>query len=313
MANVRDSERNELLNTERVVSTPSEADCKKGAYKHRALRWFQNIVNVTRGLILMRSRAFLASALTTTITAGCVSVGSRTEHTDPMVEADDNPRDRAKYLEFHRDSADLATLGVDPQVDPLPRNLAISISHPEDTELQSLTQRFAAPDGDGPPPRLSLQGPFEGDHRPHPSVSLFQEGMAAVVEVHRFGEIADETVFIFLTVTRWPESARRLVVDSTVELVEMGTFDHTHVLDGELEFEFSAETEASDGTTDTPDSSEWGRQTPVSAKGQSQLVVRTCQSATGCTRAGTSIFGWSSVLRTPERVVSSTKTGRFCR
>jgi hypothetical protein len=171
-----------------------------------------------------------------------------------VVETDDNPREKAKYLEFHGDGTDLATVGVDPNVDPLPRHLAISISHPEDTELQSLRQRFVAPDGDGLPPQLSLRGPFEGDHRPHPSVSLFQEEAAAVVEVHRFGELADETVFIVLTVTRWPESARRLVVDSTVELVETGALDHTHVLDGKLKFVFSAETEASDGAADTPDS-----------------------------------------------------------
>jgi hypothetical protein len=171
-----------------------------------------------------------------------------------LIENDNNPRDNAKYLKYRRDDAELASVGVDPEPNALPRDLAISISHSEDTELQSLTQRFAAPDGDGTPPQLSLQGPFEGDYRPHPSVSLFQEGIAAVVEVHRFGELADETAFISLAVTRWPESARRLVVDSTVELVERGPFDRTHVLNGELEFEFAAETEAGNGTTDTPDS-----------------------------------------------------------
>lgn len=193
----------------------------------------------------MCRRAFLASALTatSTITAGCSAVGSQTEHTDPTVVTDDDPHDKEKYLEFHSDGTALATVGVDPNVDPLPRHLAISISHPEDTQLQSLTQRFVVLDGDGSPPELALQGPFEGDYRPHPSVSLFQDGRAAVVEVHRFGELANETVFITLTVTQWPDSARRLVVDSTVELVRMGAPNHTHVLDGELEFEFLAETE----------------------------------------------------------------------
>ncbi|WP_439028701.1 hypothetical protein [Haloarchaeobius sp. DT45] len=205
----------------------------------------------------MRRRAFLASALTATSTtiAGCGSVGSRTEHTDPTVKTDTNPRDNAKYLEFHDDGADLAIVGVDPTMETPPRKIAISISHPDDTELQSLTQRFVAPGGDGPLPQFSFQGPFQGDHRPHPSVSLFQEGKAAVLEVHRFGELADETVFMFLTVTRWPESARRLVVDSTVELVETGAVDHTHVLDGELEFESAIETDAGDGTTDSAESS----------------------------------------------------------
>lgn len=194
----------------------------------------------------MRRRAFLASALTATSTtiAGCGSNESRTEHTNPTLKTDD--QDEAKYLEFHGDGTNLATVGVDPNVDPLPRTLAISISHPEDTELQSLTQRFAAPDSDERPPELALQGPFEGDHRPHPSVSLYEEKNAAVLEVHRFGEIADETVFIYLPVTRWPESARRLVVESTVELIETGGADHIHVLDGELEFEFSADTGATD-------------------------------------------------------------------
>jgi hypothetical protein len=195
---------------------------------------------------LMRRRAFLASALTaaSTVAAGCGAVESRTEHTDPTVMTDDNPRDDAKYLEFRGDGGRLATVGVDPRFAPLPRYFFTSISHPEDTELRSLTQRFVPLGGDGTPPRLSLQGPFMGDHKPYPSVSLFREGKVAVVEVHRFGELADETVFIELPVTRWPESARRLVVQSTVELVEPGLPDRTHVLDGQFEFEFTAESEA---------------------------------------------------------------------
>lgn len=193
----------------------------------------------------MRRRRFLASALTAaSITAaGCSAVGSRTEHTDPTVKADDNPRDNAKYLEFREDGTALATVGVDPRFAPLPDHFHTSISHPEETELRSLTQRFVALGGDGTPPRLSLQGPFMGDHEPHPSVSLFREGRAAVVDVHRFGEIANETVFVDLPVARWPESARRLVVESSVELVEPGLIDRTHVLDGELEFEFATGTE----------------------------------------------------------------------
>ncbi|RDZ63943.1 hypothetical protein C5B90_12600 [Haloferax sp. Atlit-12N] len=205
----------------------------------------------------MRRRVFLASALTaaSTLTAGCSSLAPQTEHTDPVVETDDNPRDRGKYLKFGAgDDGDLATVGVDPTSGPLPRPLAVSISHPEGTELRSLTQRFVAPDGDGSPPKLSLRGPFEGGRKPHPSVSLFRDGTAAVVEVHRFGELADETAFLNLAVTEWPDSARRLVVDSTVELVETGTVEHTHVLDGELAFDFFAETDTDDGPAETPDS-----------------------------------------------------------
>ena len=194
----------------------------------------------------MRRRAFLACALTaaSTTASGCSAVESRTKHTDPTVKPDDNPRDDGKYLEFRDDSSDLATVGVDPRFAPLPDHFHTSISHSGDTELQSLTQRFVAVGGDGTPPELSLQGPFMGDREPHPSVSLFREGTAAVVEVHRFGEIADETVFIDLPVTRWPESARRLVVETTVELVKPGLRDRTHVLDGQLEFELPAETES---------------------------------------------------------------------
>jgi hypothetical protein len=194
----------------------------------------------------MRRRAFLASALTaaSTVAAGCGAVESRTEHTDPIVKPSDNPRDDEKYLEFRGDGGGLATVGVDPRFSPLPNHFFTWISHPEDTELRSLTQRFVPLGGDGTPPRLSLQGPFMGDYKPHPSVSLFREGAAAVVEVHRFGELADETVFIELPVTRWPESARRLVVQSTVELVEPGLPDRTHVLDGQLEFEFTTESDA---------------------------------------------------------------------
>lgn len=196
----------------------------------------------------MRRRAFLASALTavSTTVAGCSAIGSRTEHTDPRVKTDDNPNDDGKYLGFHEDGTDLATVGVDPLFTPSPDHFHTSISHPEGTELRSLTQRFVALGGDGTPPRISLQGPFMGDHEPHPSVSLFREGTAAVVEVHRFGEIADETVFIDLPVTRWPESASRLIVENTVELVEPGITDRTHVLDGQLEFELPAETDANE-------------------------------------------------------------------
>jgi len=193
----------------------------------------------------MRRRAFLASALiAASTTAGCSAVDSRTEHTDPTVKTDDNPRDDGKYLEFRKDGTDLATVGVDPRFAPLPNHFHTSISHPGDTELQSLTQRFVALGGDGTPPQLSLQGPFMGDHEPYPSVSLFREGAAAVVEVHRFGEIANDTVFIDLPVIQWPESGRQVVVESTVKLVKPGLPDRTHVLDGQLEFEVPAETEA---------------------------------------------------------------------
>ena len=194
----------------------------------------------------MRRRAFLACALTaaSTTAAGCSAVELRTKHTDPTVEPDDNPRDDGKYLEFRDDSSDLATVGVDPRFAPLPNHFHTSISHTGDTELQSLTQRFAALGGDGTPPQLSLQGPFMGDREPHPSVSLYAEGTSAVVEVHQFGEIANETVFIDLPVTRWPESAHRLVVETTVELVRPGLRDRTHILVGQLEFSVPAETES---------------------------------------------------------------------
>ncbi|MDZ5811632.1 hypothetical protein U4E84_09785 [Halorubrum sp. AD140] len=194
----------------------------------------------------MRRRALLASALTaaTTVTAGCSAVERRTEHTDPAVKTSDNPRDDEKYLEFLGDGGELAVVGVDPRFAPLAEHFHTWVSHTEDTELQSLTQRFVALDGDGTPPQLSLQGPFMGDSKPHPSVSLFRDGRAAVVKVHRFGELADETVFIDFPVVQWPESARRVVVESTVELVQAGLPDRIHVLDGQLEFD--AETENSE-------------------------------------------------------------------
>lgn len=196
----------------------------------------------------MRRRALLASALTaaSTVTAGCSSVQPRTEYTDPTVNTSDEPQDDEKYLEFHHDGTEIATLGADPNFDPLPNDFFTWISHTEDTELQSLTQRFVASNSDGTPPQLSPQTSSEGDNIPHPSVSLSQDGMAAVMKVDQFGKFADETVFIPLTVTRWPESARRLVVENTVELVERGLPDRTYVLDGQLEFEFTAETEASE-------------------------------------------------------------------
>lgn len=80
--------------------------------------------------------------------------------------------------------------------------------------------------------------------------------MAAVVEVRRFGELAGETVFVSLTVARWPEVARGLIVDSPVELAGVGASDRTHVLEGKLAFECPGEAEATDGTAETSDSSE---------------------------------------------------------
>ncbi|GAA0663352.1 hypothetical protein ACFQDG_16445 [Natronoarchaeum mannanilyticum] len=206
----------------------------------------------------MRRRAFLASALTagTSITAGCGFIESRTEHTDPTVELDDNPQNNTKYLVFRKDGADLATVGVSPPGSSEPSEFGASVSHGVDTELQSLTQRFSTPDSDETPPKIALQGPFMDDYGPPPSVSVFRDNTAAVVKVHRFGGLADETVYINLLVTRWPASAHRLVVESSVELVEPGLTDQTHVLDGQLEFKVTTETEADEPTDDTPNSSE---------------------------------------------------------
>jgi hypothetical protein len=213
-----------------------------------------NVFQTATEPIGMRRRAFLASALTaaSTTVAGCGSADSRTEHTDPAVKHDDH--DAAKYLTFGGDDTELATVGVDPNPRPLPKALFVSISHTEDTRLQSLTQRFTAPDGDGPPPQLAVRDSSESNDVPHPPVSLSQDGAAAVVDVDEFGDLADETVFVPLTVTRWPESARRLVVENTAELVETGGADHTHVLEGRLEFEFATDTQTK--TTATADSSE---------------------------------------------------------
>jgi hypothetical protein len=228
----------------------------------------------------MHRRAFIVSALTaaSTITAGCGSPTEddspsesdfspegdlpsdsntsleddsssegdsfrwRTEHTNPTVQTDDNSQDTAKYLEFNGDSVDLPTVGINPGGDPLPNNFFTTISHSENTELQSLTQRFAVADGDRPSLRLSGQVSFTGKPNPRPSVSLSDDGQAAIVEVHGFGELADETVFMSLPVSQWPASARKLVIRNTVELVKTGSVDQIHILKGQLEFEFTAET-----------------------------------------------------------------------
>jgi hypothetical protein len=188
-------------------------------------------------------RTFLASAATvvSTAAAGCSAIDRRTEHTNPAVETEDQQGDNGKYLSFTEGGDDLATVGVDPKFTPLPNHLHVWIWHREGTRPQSLVQRFAAPDGDGTPPKLALHGPFMGGSEPYPSVSLYEDGAAAVVEVHRFGDLADETVFMNLSVSRWPESARRLVVESTVELTEQGIPDRTHVLDGGVEFTAGSE------------------------------------------------------------------------
>lgn len=227
----------------------------------------------------MRRRAFLASALTvpSTIIAGCGSADSRIEHTNPTVENDE--KDTAKYLKFHRDDAELATVGVDLNLNPMPRTLLVSISHSDDSQLQSLTQRFVTPNSDETPPQLSVSDSAEENDPPHPSVSLFQDGRATIADVDRFGELADETVFIPLTVTRWHESARRLVVESTVELVEEGVTDHTHVLEGQLEFEFSVEIQTKSRSATTLNSS---GKTPNNGPGEEPgLLVRQPSPADG--------------------------------
>ena len=188
----------------------------------------------------MRRRGFLATALTATSTAiaGCGLPDSRTEHTNPTVTHDDH--DNAKYLEFRGDNTEFAIVGVDPNLDATPSGLFVSISHRVDTRLQSLTQRFVTPDSDGAQLRLSVQPPEDGES-PNPPISLSRDDSAAVLVVDEFGALADESVFITLSISHWPESARRLVVENTMELIETEAPDHTHILNGQLEFSVAAD------------------------------------------------------------------------
>ena len=204
----------------------------------------------------MRRRAFFASALTgaCSVFAGCNLAESRTEHTDPTLQVNEGPSgDTEMYLRFHDDGIRLATVGVDPYITSQPSTLGISISHRPDTRLQSLTQRVTAlgtaPDDEDSPVELSPSS----ENPPRVPVSLSRDGTAAIVEVDQFGDLADETVFIPLTVTRWPESGDSLAVESTVELVKTDSPDHTHVLTGCLEFDFTTSaTGSGDGPSDTP-------------------------------------------------------------
>jgi hypothetical protein len=157
------------------------------------------------------------------------------------------------YLRFHDDGTRLAPVGVDPYITSQPSALGISISHRPDTRLQSLTQRVTAlgtaPDDEDSPVELSPSS----ENPPRVPVSLSRDGTAAIVEVDQFGDLADETVFIALTVTQWPESGGSLAVESTVELVRTDSPDHTHVLTGSLEFNFTTPaTGSGDGPSDTP-------------------------------------------------------------
>lgn len=189
----------------------------------------------------MRRRAYLASVLTGTsaVLAGCGSVESRTEHTDPTLKVvNERSQDTDLFLEFHDDGTELATVGVDPSIESVPSGFLMEISHRRDTRLQSLTQRVTAPDGDGASVELALPDSPDDTFGTPPPVSLSQDGTAAVVEVDQFGDLADETVFITLDVARWPESYHGLAVESTVELVETDSPDHTHVLSGRIEFDY---------------------------------------------------------------------------
>lgn len=196
----------------------------------------------------MRRRTFLATGLTVASTgiAGCSLSDSRTEHTNPTVTHDDH--DNAKYLDFRSDDTEFAIVGVEPNLAATPSSLFVSISHRVDTRLQSLTQRFVTPDSTEAQLRLSVHPPEDGES-PNPPISLSQEEGAAVLEADEFGALADESVFMTLTVTHWPESARRLVVENTLELTETEAPDHTHVLDGNLEFTVDADTGANGSTT----------------------------------------------------------------
>ena len=209
----------------------------------------------------MNRRGFLASALTgaCSVFAGCNVAESRTEHTDPTLQVNEGPSsegptgDTEMYLRFDDGGTKLATVGVDPHITSQPSALRISISHRPDTRLQLLTQRVTAlntvPDGAESPVELSPSS----ENPPRVPVSLSRDGTAAIVEVDQFGDLADETVSIPLTVTRWPESGDSLAVESTVELVKTDSPDHTHVLTGSLEFNFTTlGTGSGDGPSDTP-------------------------------------------------------------
>jgi hypothetical protein len=191
----------------------------------------------------MRRRALLATALTATspVIAGCGSSDSRTEHTNPMITQQDN--DNAKFLEFRGDSMEFATVYVDPNVEHTPNTLFVAISHPKDTRLQSLTQRFVTPDSDGTGTQLylSVQPPEEGEDSPNPPTSLSRDDSVVILEIDEFGPLADESVFIPLTIDYWPESASKLVIKNTVELIETEAPDHTHVLNGQLDFSITAD------------------------------------------------------------------------
>lgn len=218
----------------------------------------------------MHHRAYLLSALTaaSTITAGCGSpagdnapsgdnissgdgsslesspTGSRIEHTEPTtVGNNDGRRDIEKYLQFHGDRINLPTVGVDPGGSFPPSSLLTTVSHSENTELRSLTQRYAPSNADGTPLRLSDQVSFTGEPDARPAVSVSNNGQTAIVEIQQFGELANETVFLSLPVTRWPEAAHRLVVSTTVELAEASALNQRHVFKGRLEFEFTGKTE----------------------------------------------------------------------
>lgn len=203
---------------------------------------------MANGGLYMRRRALLATALTasSTVLAGCGSTDSRTEHTNPTVTHED--QDTAKYLEFRADSTELATVGVDSNLEYTPNTLFVSISHRVDTRLQSLTQRFATPDSDGTQLRLSVQPPAESTDSPNPPTSLSRDDSAVVLEVDEFGALADESVFIPLTIDHWPESASQLGIETTVELTETEAPDHTHVLNGQLDFSVTADILANDST-----------------------------------------------------------------
>jgi len=172
-------------------------------------------------------------------TAGCGAVAGRQTLTDPTVHADSPQR---RSIEWVSNGEAVGELGVSGTVSSGVLDLATELSHREGTTVQSIRLRVWMPQtATDSASEVAVVSPVEGDSSPPPSLSLYtpQRALGTVIEVTDLDDLADETISTLdLLVRPGSETARKLTIDSTIELADSDVFNSGYTLDGELELTF---------------------------------------------------------------------------